>query len=254
MKVFRFLFSILAVMVLGLGSASAQQTAMEFDKAGVLLAGTGDYSGAIADYNKAIGLDPKLIPPYVNRGFAKLHMGDINSATADFTQAITMDAKHANAYYGRALAQQAAGDPAKAAADYQQSLALNPSGPNPHFYLWITLTQSNKKAEADKELSDYLATLTDPKTSFWMKKIGGFLLGQVTEGDLENIAATSKTADGRSISQSQAWYFAGMKKLIAGDKAGAAELLKKSVDTKAFKQTQYVLAKAQLQSLELSGH
>jgi tetratricopeptide (TPR) repeat protein len=47
----------------------------------------GDFDGAIADYSKAIELNPKLAVAYSNRGEAKKAKGDQEGADADLAQA-----------------------------------------------------------------------------------------------------------------------------------------------------------------------
>ncbi len=43
-----------------------------------------DYTGAIADYTKAIEIDPKLAAAYYNRGAAKARLKDYTGAIADY--------------------------------------------------------------------------------------------------------------------------------------------------------------------------
>jgi len=50
-----------------------------------------DFKGAIADYNKAIKLEPKFAIAYANRGTAKEYLGDIKGALADYEKAIQLD-------------------------------------------------------------------------------------------------------------------------------------------------------------------
>ena len=50
-----------------------------------------DYEGAIADYNKAIELDPDDTVAYLNRGFAKENLGDLNGACADWRKAASLN-------------------------------------------------------------------------------------------------------------------------------------------------------------------
>ena len=46
-----------------------------------------NYKGAIADYDKAIKLDPKYISAYYNRGLAKYDLKDYEGASSDFDKA-----------------------------------------------------------------------------------------------------------------------------------------------------------------------
>jgi len=45
-----------------------------------------DLKGAVADYNKALELDPDNATAYNNRGGAKMSQGDSKSALEDFKQ------------------------------------------------------------------------------------------------------------------------------------------------------------------------
>jgi len=50
--------------------------AEEYYDSGVEKANSGDYEGAIKDYDKAIEINPKHAEAYYNRGLAKAYLGD----------------------------------------------------------------------------------------------------------------------------------------------------------------------------------
>ena len=56
---------------------------------------------AIADFTKALELDPDLVAAYNFRGKAYSDQRKFDEAIADFTKAIELDAEYAIAYYNR---------------------------------------------------------------------------------------------------------------------------------------------------------
>jgi tetratricopeptide (TPR) repeat protein len=59
---------------------------------------------AIADYSKAIELDPQSYASYNNRGNAELDQKNIKEAIADFDRAIKIKPDYAIAFCNRGLA------------------------------------------------------------------------------------------------------------------------------------------------------
>ena len=88
---------------------------------------TGDYEGAIAAFDAAIGKDEKLAVAWSGRGFAKLKKGDLDGAKTDFEQAVKLDDSPKFAAAVRfnlgAIAEQK-GDTKAAIAAYEASLKL----------------------------------------------------------------------------------------------------------------------------------
>jgi len=87
-----------------------------------------DYAGAIADYTRAIEFereDKDVL--YFTRAGAKELTGDLDGAIADYTRAIEISPKFADAYLGRGLVKQKKGDAKDAAADLARSKQLAPA-------------------------------------------------------------------------------------------------------------------------------
>jgi tetratricopeptide (TPR) repeat protein len=55
-------------------------------------------NAAVADFNRALQLNPKLAKAYDNRGLAKFSRGDLDGAMTDFNSALQLDPKLAPAY------------------------------------------------------------------------------------------------------------------------------------------------------------
>jgi tetratricopeptide (TPR) repeat protein/S1-C subfamily serine protease len=87
----------------------------------------GDKKEAIADYDRAIAINPKDAKAYYNRGAAKFVLGDKKEAITDYDRAIAINPKDAKAYSNRGAAKFALGDKKEAIADYDRAIAINPT-------------------------------------------------------------------------------------------------------------------------------
>jgi tetratricopeptide (TPR) repeat protein len=70
-----------------------------------------------------------LAAAYVNRGNAYHSKGEYDQAIADYGKAIQLNPKYAEAYNNRGAAHEKKQDKGKAIADYRMALSLNPSSP-----------------------------------------------------------------------------------------------------------------------------
>jgi uncharacterized membrane protein YjgN (DUF898 family)/tetratricopeptide (TPR) repeat protein len=86
----------------------------------------GDYQGALEDLRRAVGLDSNNARSYQLRGWIRWNLGEYEGAVADATQALTLDPRDIKAYRNRGWARERLGDHAGADRDYKQVLALDP--------------------------------------------------------------------------------------------------------------------------------
>ena len=90
-----------ALSVLALGSplitACANPSIDTFNN-GVDKYEQGDYQGAIADYTKAIEINPDFADAFLNRGMVKAKLGDNQGAISDYDRAIEINPKFVIAY------------------------------------------------------------------------------------------------------------------------------------------------------------
>src|SRR5213594_2592593 len=93
---------------------------------GIEKAKKGDLDGALADFNRAIELDPKNAAAYYNRASAKMLKKDADGAIADYTRVIELDPKNVGAYNNRGILKARNNDPDGAVADYNQAIRANP--------------------------------------------------------------------------------------------------------------------------------
>ena len=116
-----------AAVVLSTQAAHAQ-SADDYVNAGVEKGKRGDFKGAIADFTRAIDIDPQYAYAYFNRGTAKRKSGDSQGAIADFNKAIEINPQHALAFANRGDSKKRLGNEKDACTDYKKSASLGYQG------------------------------------------------------------------------------------------------------------------------------
>jgi lipoprotein NlpI len=101
---------------------------------------------AIADYTKAIDLDPKLGLAFLHRGLALGPKGQWEEAVADFTKAIDLNPKDALAFYHRGLAYYVMEKYALVMYDFLESIRLDPKQVDAPFSLKVLINKLKTKS------------------------------------------------------------------------------------------------------------
>jgi tetratricopeptide (TPR) repeat protein len=84
------------------------------------------YDEAIAEFNKAIEIDPSFADAYYNRGIANSKKGNLDQAISDYTKAIQINPKDSDFYYNRGLAYHKKNDFDQAISDYTKTIQISP--------------------------------------------------------------------------------------------------------------------------------
>ena len=92
-----------------------------------LYAARGILSSALADYSKAISLQPNTAELWSDRGYVDLGQHDYSDAVKDEAQAIQLDPKLARAYYLRGVASADLGDRVNAVDDLHAAVGMDAS-------------------------------------------------------------------------------------------------------------------------------
>ncbi len=166
---------------------------------------------AIADFDQAIGLDPKNPDVYSLRGMACRSKGDFDRAIADFDQAIRLDPKNTDAYTVRGMAWQTKGDLARAIADYDQAIQIDPKDTRAYTVRGVAWAG---KGDLDRAIADYdQAIRLDPKNAAVYDNRG---IAWAAKGDPERAVADYDQSI-RLAPKNASWYFhRGLSHLYAG--------------------------------------
>ncbi|HEY6838614.1 MAG TPA: tetratricopeptide repeat protein, partial [Geobacteraceae bacterium] len=96
--------------------------AMAFSNRGIALHRRSELDAAIADYTKAIELEPKDDAYYKNRGTAHMEKKEFDPALADFMRAIELNPASGGSYYNVACLHALRGETAEACAWLKKSI------------------------------------------------------------------------------------------------------------------------------------
>lgn len=245
---------------------------------------TGKWKKALADGNKAVELLPESSDAYLNRGIAKYRLGDAKGADTDFQAALERNPESYNARYNagqlkaslreyqaavdelnillemepeaippystRAFAYYHLRQWQNSLKDFRTFLKLSKAGDNTlyqRYFVWQIMTRQRQKEAATTELKTYLNTLVASKE--WSRQIGAFLVGQLAEEALFQVAQDTDPQKMKE-QQTEAYYYAGMKRLFSGDKAMAREYLQKVLDSDLKDFTEVASAEVEMKALK----
>ena len=85
----------------------------------------GNYSGALAQFQSALGMNPNYAAAYMNMGITFYYMGNINEAIASLQKAISLNPNRPDAYYFMAQSYDKARKNQQATSYYRQFLDIS---------------------------------------------------------------------------------------------------------------------------------
>jgi formylglycine-generating enzyme required for sulfatase activity/Flp pilus assembly protein TadD len=198
--------------------AHALQTkrAVELTERGVEKDSKGDLNGAIAEYNKAIELDPKYALAYYNRGVAKEKKGDLDGAIADYDKAIELDPNSADAYSNRGSIRDDRGDLDGAILDYNKAIELDPKYKEAYINRGVA---RYKKDDLDGAIADCNRAIEiDPNSADAYNNRGA---AKEKKGDLDGAIADYTRVIEINPKYARAYNNRGIAKEKKGHKKGA---------------------------------
>ena len=95
---------------------------MAYSNRGTAYVRKGQYDEALADFSRALEINPKVPQTYYNRGVAYQLQGRYDEAVADFNSALKINPRHAASHFNRGVALEKAGRIREAVEAYKQSI------------------------------------------------------------------------------------------------------------------------------------
>lgn len=122
-----------------------------YNNRGLLRFNLGDNQGAIADYDRSIENNPNAPNVFNNRGLARFKLGNKEAAIGDYDLAINLQPDYAEAYNNRGMALAALKDWPRAKNDYDLAIKFNPKLAEPY----------NNRGTARLSMQDWKGAITD---------------------------------------------------------------------------------------------
>jgi len=165
----------------------------------------------MADWSRAIELDPKGVPAWISRGMAYSDLGQHDKAIADFSHATELDPQDVQARTSRGEAYGLLGQHEKALADFSKAIELDPHNARPHNDLaWLLATCPDARYRDTRravELAEKAVNMA-PKESYCWNTLG---VARYRAGNWKGaIAALEKSMALGQGGTSYDWFFLAM--------------------------------------------
>lgn len=207
----------------------------------------GRVDAAIADFSKALELDPRFAMAALNRGFARsqqsdwfeaendyllaldadpeqtlamrllgmarMAQGKLPTAIEAYTQALSVNPQDAELYAGRGFVRFFAKDYAGATTDFTKARQLNPNDTNILPWKYCALARSGQQAAAQQELTAFVQAQGGGMN--WHVALCQYLLGQMDGQALLKFASTPAEAATKNQWLCEAHFFQGLQSELA---------------------------------------
>jgi protein O-mannosyl-transferase len=157
------------------------QNVAAYSNRGITYTNSGQWDNALADFAKAIAIDPKYPVSYTNRGIVYGNLGQPEMAIADFTRAIEIDKKYSLVYHNRGVAYGTIGQYDKAVSDLKKAIKFDPKYVSAYNNLSIIFCQKNQNDSAIMTCVEGLKI--NPKSAQLQASLGNCYLAKGDIGD-----------------------------------------------------------------------
>ena len=216
---------------------------------GNLLSLAGDHKAGLESLDAALKADPQMFRAHQLRGRVNLRMGKTKEGLVEYQTALKMNTNSTSAHLILGLAYYDTGRWQDAVKTLQRAAEWQNAHTYTHLYLFLARCRTGVPANrlrAKRELMGYLEAR--PKQDDWFARVGGFLVGNLSEEGLLKIAKKGP----RDLQREQlceAWSYIGQLALIAGDSTKAHKCFKRVIETRVGSFMEYGTADMELRRI-----
>jgi len=127
---------------------------MAYNNRGLAFDESGQVDRAIADFDRAIAINPSYSDAYYNRGTVFYKTGLLKAAMDDLDRTIALDPEYYKAYNNRGAVYYTMEEFDRAIADYDRAIVLNPSYFQAYYNRGLAFNKVGRFDEATKDLNE----------------------------------------------------------------------------------------------------
>ena len=155
----------------------------------------GEIDKAIADYDKAIALEPKDAKAYYSRGNTYHNEGEFDLAITDYNRAIELNLETADVYNNRGAIYNSKGEFDLAITDYNKAIKLNPEFVIAYYNRGAVYANKQEFDKAIGEIRKAIELKEDYAIAYFQRGIFHLHLQNWQEGKTDLITARDKGLD-----------------------------------------------------------
>ena len=215
----------LLLLLAAYAATGAAQTSQAYYKDGSDKFIAKDYQGALAAFDKALGLDPRYTDAWYFRGMTKLILKD-STAADDFSTVIELDPQRARAWAYRGMTKFREEHYTAALPDFNKAVALDPNYDEAWFYLGNCNMQLKNYYAAVAYFDKAVALRPGYTGAIYSRGITRYMLHKYADAVSDFNLSIAQNPD----YSTKAYYYRGMCRIALDQQALACPDLKTATD------------------------
>ena len=176
-----------------------------YNMRGAVFGQAGRYDEALADFNKAIGIDANYAQAYANRGLVYRETGKYDLALAGYNEAIAIDSNYSVAYLGRGMVYLVQKKPMLALNDFNRAIAIRPDNAQAYYNRGLLYQSQHQHGFAIDDFSTAIGLSTQQASPYIARG-----LSYLAVNNVKNAASDLDDAVNIDPQNVQAWVSRGL--------------------------------------------
>lgn len=209
------------------GDAEGTRLAQLFRDRAVARSYLTQYAEALADLDRAIELNQVDAQLYEDRAITQLKLRNYKAANADLDMALGLDSRRSSAFREKGRLAFYQGDFERAAQEFDRALRSASGAAIVYGVVWVEMALRRGKSEMQSPIAGVLAQIQPTQ---WPAPVLQMFSGTMSP---EDAVANSRAESPRDslMQQCEAWFYAGQKYLVDGQKDKARKAFESAVAT-----------------------